>query len=545
MAAFRGGLVRPAALASRALAAGCGLPRPLTDRVEVRRGFAVRMRDGVILRTDHYAPALSGAPTLLVRTPYGRGGLFRTMARALAEQGFHVVVQSCRGTFDSGGGFDPMRHEREDGLDTVDWLRRQPWYGGAFAMFGPSYVGFVQWAVAAEAGPDLRALATAVTASSFRDATYAGGSFSLDTVLTWSAILAAQRGSIGAALLEQVRGQPRLRRGLAHPVLTEADALVVGARLPYFQDWLREEAADAPYWAERRHDHRIAEVTAPTLMVGGWYDIFLPWQLADHAALRAAGRTPRLLIGPWHHGSLGLARESLREGVRFLRAQLYGEADLGPATPVRVHVGGADEWRDLPDWPPPHEPQAWYLRADGSLSGSGDEGGGPARRFRYDPADPTPAVGGPRLMGQVAGVRDNRSLEARPDVLTYTGAPLEHPLEIMGPVRAVIRMASSLPHFDVFVRVCDVAPDGRSRNVCDGLTRVPAAGDGVTAVEVELWPTAYRFAAGHRVRVQVSGGAHPRWARNPGTGAPLAEPGPLLASDREVHAGSAVWLPRT
>lgn len=530
-------------LASRALAALCGLPAPVTHRVTVHRGLSVRADDGVILRTDvHHPSGVDGAPTVLVRTPYGRGGPTAVIARTVAEQGYRVVVQSCRGTGGSGGVFEPMRHERADGLSTVEWLRAQPWYGGAFAMYGPSYVGFTQWAVAADAGPDLKALATAVTTTSFRDPTYAGGGFSLDTVLTWSTLIDAQRRPVPATVLETLRGSPRLKRALAHPALAEADVLAVGAPVAHFQEWLRETADDAPYWADRGHRHRLPEVDVPVLMIGGWYDIFLPWQLADYMELRASGRPPRLVIGPWHHGSLGLLFGSVRESVRFIGEHLRGDPPADPA-PVRVHVGGTGGWRPLPQWPPAHDVTEWFLRSDGGLSAAGGPGAG-RREFRYDPADPTPAVGGPRLTANVAGIRDNRGLESRPDVLVYSSAPLADPVEAVGPVRAVVRTKSSAPSFDVFVRVCDVHPDGRSVNLCDGLVRVAGAVGAEHEVTVELWPMAHVFAAGHRIRVQVSGGAHPRWARNPGTGAALADHGPMVATDRAVLAGSVLLLPR-
>lgn len=112
-----------AAPLARAVGRALSLPSPLTHDVRVRRGFAIRTRDGVVLRTDHYAPGLVDAPTVLIRTPYGRRGLNALAARMLASLGFHVVISSCRGTGDSGGVFDPMRHERADGLDTVDWFR--------------------------------------------------------------------------------------------------------------------------------------------------------------------------------------------------------------------------------------------------------------------------------------------------------------------------------------------------------------------------------------------------------------------------------------
>src|SRR5213083_321171 len=111
------------------------------------------MRDGVVLRTNHYEPRLRPAPTILVRTPYGRNGVMGVLSgRVLAERGYHVVLQSCRGTFGSEGVFEPMAHERADGLDTIAWIKSQPWFDGNLFTYGSSYVGFTQWAVAAEAG---------------------------------------------------------------------------------------------------------------------------------------------------------------------------------------------------------------------------------------------------------------------------------------------------------------------------------------------------------------------------------------------------------
>jgi putative CocE/NonD family hydrolase len=482
-----------------------GLPAPRAGRVRVYGRLAVPMRDGVLLRADRFAPDLPKAPTMLIRTPYRRGFRLRLLARTLAAQGFHVVIQSCRGTGDSAGVFEPMRYERNDGLDTIDWLRQQPWYTGDLCTFGSSYAGFVQWALAADAGPDLKAMATIVTAADFRDSAYTGGAFSLDTVLTWAALMSAQRGSRLANFVELRRGQPRLRRGLAHLPLGEADRVATGEEITYVRDWLARPGAR--YWDERGHAVRRAEVTAPVLMVGGWYDIFLPWQLDDYAALRAAGARPRLTIGPWTHGSFGLVRHSIAESVAWFHEHTGDASTPARRHPVHVHVGGADVWSELDDWPPPNaRTRNWFFRPDGGLAAHGPQPTAVPAAFRYDPADPTPAIGGPRLVANVAGRRDNRALEARPDVLTFTSATLERPVTAVGPVVATVHVRTSEEHFDIFVRLCDVTPDGRSWNICDGLVRVapehyaPAA-DGVRAVRVALWPTAYRFQPGHRIRV--------------------------------------------
>jgi putative CocE/NonD family hydrolase len=167
-------------------------------------------------------------------------------------------------------------------------------------------------------------------------------------------------------------------------------------------------------------------------------------------------------------------------------------------------------------------------------------------RYRYDPADPTPAAGGVRMGRGNSGRVDNTALEARPDVLTFTTAPLDEDVEVIGEISTEIWFRSSLRYTDVFVRLCDVDSRGRSYNVCDGLISLSGADD-LSCAAVRLWPTAHWFKRGHRIRVQVSSGAFPCYARNPGTGEPHATATSLRAADQEVYHDaahpSAVILP--
>jgi uncharacterized protein len=274
--------------------------------------------------------------------------------------------------------------------------------------------------------------------------------------------------------------------------------------------------------------------------VGGWYDIFLPWMLQDHAALVGAGRAPQLIVGPWTHTSPGLLRVTMREALGWLRAHLLGDRPMLHAAPVRVFLGGAArEWRDLAAWPPPERrPLRLHLHGGAGL-GPAPPDDSPPDRYRYDPARPTPSFGGPVLLER-APVVDNRPLEERDDVLTYTSEPLDADLDVIGPVSVELHARSSLDYFDLFARVCDVHPSGLSLNVCDAIARVAPDdsserdADAVKRVSFDLWPTAHRFAAGHRLRLQVSSGAHPRYARNPGTGDDPATASRLLAADQEL-----------
>jgi putative CocE/NonD family hydrolase len=546
-------------LASAIAARKLRLVRAQTRAVAVRRDLKAIMDDGAVLLADRYAR--SGAPpgpTVLVRSPYGRRGVVgMLLGRLLAERGLQVVVQSTRGTFGSGGELNPL-DERADGLATLRWLAAQPWHRGPIGMFGPSYMGLAQWAVAREAGEALAAITPSVAASQFHGQAYGGGSISLETAVSWMVMVATQQRRLGTVrMVCSLRRLPALWDCLP---LGDLPAAAAQHDLSLFADWLAHTTADDPYWAARDHSAGVGEVMASVQLVGGWHDIFLPWMLADFAALQAAGRRAQLVVGPWTHTAPGAFAVSLSEGLAWLRAHLLDDTRMLSDAPVRVHVGGegGGGWRALAAWPPPATALRLHLRAGGRLTAEPPDataaatGDAAPDRFRYDPAVPTPSLGGPVLLER-APVVDNAVLEARDDVLTYTTPPLEAALEAIGPVEVELHVRSSREHFDVFARVCDVDAAGISRNVCDALERVAPGShergaDGVVRVAFALWPTAHRFAAGHAVRLQVSAGAHPRYARNPGTGEDPATATRLVVADQEVlhdvARPSALVLPR-
>ncbi|WAS99287.1 CocE/NonD family hydrolase [Nannocystis punicea] len=545
-------------LASRLIDRLAKLPPPLTREVHVERDQLVPMRDSVGLRTDVHTPrgkavAATALPTVLVRTPYGRRGFAElTAATPLAQRGFRVVVQAVRGTDGSGGVLDPFGQEGADGVDTVRWIEQQPWFDGRLATFGASYYGFTQWALAREAGASLKALCMQVTASQFRDQTYAGEGYSLDATLSWTQLMSILVAKQGVLTLQLVGGRRR-REAFTQLPLASLDRALTGKTVDFWQAWLAHDAKDDPYWTATR-DHRsdVAHVAAPIQIVTGWFDIFLPWTLQDFQALVAAGRRPRLYVGPFAHADMGVMAAGLREGIEWLRAHVLEERDAAPSIRVTVMTHGtAGVERELAAWPPPGaRERRLHLHPEGRLSEAPPPVSAPDR-YRYDPADPTPGVGGV-LLGPEAGAKDNRALEARADVRVYTSAPLERDLEVVGPVRAEVFFSSSTSWTDVFVRLCDVQPSGRSFNVCDGLLRltpgrVPQDEGGVMRVPVELWPTAYRFPRGHRLRVQVSSGAHPRFVRNLGAGEPLATGTRMVIAEQQVHHDparpSAIVLP--
>jgi predicted acyl esterase len=171
---------------SRILARIWHLPPPDTRDIVQSRGIRIAMSDGVDLLADRYYPrGGERLPVVLIRSPYGRDHQFRDLALILAERGFQVLLQSCRGTGGSGGILNPIFHEEQDGADTVGWLSRQPWHSGRIALLGTSYLGNAAWAVVAS-GPQIAAMVLHATLSDARAETYAFGGFTLEGCLIWT-----------------------------------------------------------------------------------------------------------------------------------------------------------------------------------------------------------------------------------------------------------------------------------------------------------------------------------------------------------------------
>ncbi|MFJ9613329.1 CocE/NonD family hydrolase [Streptomyces noursei] len=550
-------------------------------RVGCEAGLVVPGADGAPLLTDHYFPRTGGEsragtarpdgtrapgefPTLLVRSPYGRGAPWAPLYGILfAEHGFHVVVQSCRGTGGSGGAFHLWRNEAADGRATVAWLREQPWFDGTLGAIGASYLGYTQWALAADPPPELRAMVTQVGFNDPHAYFHAGGAVHLENALVSGIGMAHQHQGWRPFLRAALRLRRWLRGAHREPAPHTSGP---AAELPWLAEALERSDGTDPYWRDASPAVAAEQPAVPTCLIAGWQDVFLDQNLAQYRRLRRAGCETTLLVGPWTHNA------ALQDGwpevfatsLAWLRAHLCGDRAGLPPTRVRVHVGGdgpgdgGGGWRDLAQWPPAEgAADRWYLGPGGRLgqrapaAAAAPADTAPVGEFRHDPADPTPSFGGP-VLSPGAGRRDNRRLEARADVLTFTGPVLAEPLEVLGPVAARLRVtaagADGAPAgrpFDVFARLCDVDARGRSVNVCDGLVRVtaragaadPTEAPTVVVAVVPMTAAAHRFAAGHRVRLQISGGAFPRYA--PPTG---HDAGPVRV---ELHPGSALELPPT
>jgi putative CocE/NonD family hydrolase len=521
------------------------VPPPTTD-FTVERAVRVPMRDGVDLLADLYHPDTDApAGTLLVRTPYGRTFPLSNLYGAVyAARGYHVVFQSVRGTFGSGGVFTPFVDEIADGADTVTWLRGQPWFTGSFATLGPSYLGFTQWALMVDPPPELKAAIVCVGPHDLAAATWGTGSYTINDFLGWSHGVSSQEDFgrlIGA--LRQLQARKSIARAAVATPAGEAARSLLGRGAPWYESWVEHPEPTDPFWAPLRVGRALDTVQIPVLLLSGWQDVFVEQTVAQYQQLRDRDVTTAMTVGPWTHANMSTvgAPTVLRETLAWLDAYL-GNGPALERDPVRVHVNNHG-WVDLPDWPPTMDESVLYLKPAHGLSAKPPADTVAASSFTFDPTDPTPTIGG-RLLSPEGGYRDDSSLALRHDVIEFTGDPLASDLYVVGSPVAELWHSSDNPNNDVFVRVSEVDPEGGSQNVSDGFVRLTTDSG---LIRLELDPIAHRFPAGSRIRVVVAGGSHPRFLRNLGTDEPPISGSRMVPATHTVHHGqgglSRVILP--
>ncbi len=523
------------------------LPTP-TGGYSVRRDVPVPMRDGVVLLADHYIPDGPVRGTVLVRSPYGRAGLFGLLfARPYAERGFHVVIQSCRGTFGSTGEIGAFAGEVEDGADTVAWLRTEPWFTGTFATLGVSYLGLTQWAILMD--PPVELCAAIITSGPFDTGRlmYGSGAFSLLSTVGWTDAVLHQdaHGTVRSLLSSLVAGPKRMKPALEGVPLRDGAHTAYGDAAPWFDLWLDHPDPTDPFWDSSRVSEALTRVNVPVLLHTGWHDLIGEQVLESYDVLHRRGVDVSLVVGPWNHADLAGKGAGVltRDSLTWLAEHLAQDGSRTGAAPVRVAVTGTDAWRDLPMWPPATRDHVLHLNPAGALSAV-PAGSRDTSSFTYDPTDPTPTVGG-MTNARDAGRRDNTKREARSDVITFTGPALDAPLEVMGRPVLELNHISDNPHADLFVRLCEVDAKGRSFNLSDGYVRLSDA-DQATVLRLELSALAHVFQPGTRIRLQISGGSHPQHDRNLGTGEPPSTGSTRRSSHRSVHLrDSRLTLPVT
>jgi putative CocE/NonD family hydrolase len=348
---------------------------------------------------------------------------------------------------------------------------------------------------------------------------------------------------------------------------------LVGRHARFYDDWLAHPDYDA-YWKPLDAEEHFDKIKIPVHTFGGWFDIFSQGTLRGYVGMShkggsdAARRLSNIVIGPWGHGP----------------SQKYGALDFGPDAnvdpnviqlrwydyflkgidnglaaepPVKLFVMGRNEWvyeREYPLARTQYKPlyfasggAANGARGDGRLTWDKPKGASPADRFRYDPDDPVPSLGGNNCCGTPtpAGPMDQRPIEGRRDVLLYTSDVLQEEVEATGPVKVVLFAASDAVDTDFVAKLVDVHPDGSSYNMAEGILRARYRDSlsqpsllkpgQVYRLEIDLVGTSIAFQKGHRIRVHVTSSHFPQFDRNPNTGAVFGTTSEVKVAQQTVY----------
>ncbi len=542
--------VRRSCWSFRVLLIGCALGvlnMHVAEAGEVLRKVMVPMRDGTKLATDVYLPDGEGpVPAVVARSVYGRGD--ESFALPFTSQAMAFVVQDTRGRGDSEGSdrvfADDGWHLMQDGVDTVNWVRRQPWCSGRVGTWGGSALGVTQIRLAAAGSPvDFQSIGVAASAF-YGELAYQGG--------VW-------------------------RKGLCEPWLkNQGRENVIGV-------WRSHPYPDA-FWHTMDPVPRASYVCAPALHVGGWWDVVQRGTIDNFVSRQERGGPKargyqKLIIGPWTHGAHRGPRKlgdlELPENYgfdvdglerRLYRHYLLGEKN-GAETEPSIHYytlgdvnapkAPGNEWRTADRWPPfETEVMLLYLAGENTLTGTLPDGDESREQFTYDPHDPCPTHGGANL-ALPAGPFDQREVSRRGDVLRFETQPLDEAVEVTGRVKVRLFVSSDAPDTDFTAKLVDVYPDGREILLLDSIQRVKlrkgseephllSPGE-IGELEIDLWSISIVFARGHRIGLHISSSNYPRFEKNPNTGDDFPSEGELRVARNAVHFGpghlSALVLP--
>jgi putative CocE/NonD family hydrolase len=524
-------------------------------------GLVVSMRDGVRLAADVYLPRASGRwGTVLIRTPYNRKSGALSTYQFFTRRGYAVMMEDVRGRYASQGVFGPTEQEGPDSNDTINWIAEQPWSNGRVAMAGGSYLGMVQWWAAVQDNPHLVTISPICSGDDeYLDRFYSsGGALKLGHRLLWLAQ--------NLAPPSQVR--PVFAGYIWHLPERTADVAAMGKVLPLWRTALDHPSYDA-YWKSFSVRQQLHHVAIPILSMGGWFDNYAESDLDAFSRLAKRHEAIETWIGPWAHnpglrfatrdfGPQAVVPIRLKQAEWFDRWMKGAGNERGERSDPSLHifVMGPNIWREEHEWPLARTRYTpLYLASRGHANSAAGDGAlewEPVRKsqsdaFTYDPSDPVPTLGGaiccdPKLLPP--GPLDQSPVEARLDVLVYTSAPLTDDIEITGPVRATLYVATSANDTDFTAKLVDVQPDGRPLIVTDGIQRLRyrlslekptfVKRNAPYQISIDAGVTSYAFAAGHRIRLEISSSNFPRFDRNLNSARPNADETKIVKAKQAI-----------
>lgn len=487
---------------------------------------AVQMRDGTSLETHIFKPEGQGPwPVVLIRDPYSANSI---TCKLLARYNYACVHQDTRGRFGSEGQWYPVINERNDGLDTLDWLVSQPWQNGYIATMGGSYVGLVQWAMIDALPAEVKTVVADVSHGDWYAIMNRGGHFAQGVATAWA--LGFYNPDV--SLQEMAERRP----------MVEASADILGEEGSWYTDYVQNPAKSSDYWQstvyKRVRDAHLHS-TIPVLMTAGWHDFFVGGQLKVFEALpRRADSLLAIRNGGHGPTSVGGAIDSVGFAMRLTLAWLGkhlksdGVSDLiAPGYLLQSNTTG--KYQHFDSWPQANSQVTYQL--DALQQSTACDGGNLALEktqpresvsYVYDPLQPVPSLGGSYQFGESVVEQGSENC-ARQDVLSFESPVFDTPETILGAIKIQLQVASDAADSAFTVKLQEKFADGRVLNIRDDITSLSfrngassraeyQAGASVELV-FDLTPIKWTLSAGSSLRLDVSSSNFPFYNAHPNT----------------------------
>jgi len=490
----------------------------------------VRLTDGTELATNIILPKgvfknKEKCPTILIRLPYWKDGMYSIFGPALASYGYAVVMQDVRGCAHSQGFNTFLMYDRQDGLEVLEWITKRFWFNGKLGMMGGSYFGMTQLVLSWD-NDFLTCIAPSISCASNLWKGHGGLRIHGLTTSIYRIMLniSSQREqpivdvftdeiqerylNPKAALYNDPLKKDPNRKKLTELKGKSLEEILILLENHYKLDkinptkrnfnqyfrFVREFLITQTFEKDGEKMAGLLEMdykkfTQPAFIQGGWQDMFIEHQLKDFLDIKANatdnGQKSKMVIGDWAHGAKGHPEGSMISFIKnFIKKpwyeywlyddkEAYPDIDSSPA--IKYWVNGRNAWRDTDVWPPENiKFKKLYIHSEGwanTVNGNGTlsfdlPNGEFEDRFIFNPINPVITRGG-RNLGILKGAQDQKDAEKRKDVLVYSTEPLKKGIEVTGPVKMILYASSSAPDTDFTVKLVDVYPKGKAINILD------------------------------------------------------------------------------
>ena len=549
--------------------------------------YRVRMRDGITLYTRVFFPDGEGPwPTVVIRDPYGKANpAMVTASREFCHCGYATVLQHVRGTAGSGGEWVPHKNERQDGIDTLQWVAKQSWMNGNIGTFGISYRGYVQLAIADQLPPEVKTMVIGHFGLDRFKQMYQDGMFRIDLITSW----AIRNCGINPEAMGEL-----YKKALGIRPHIHIDMELYGQELPWYRELITNTARSADFWNTGIWPELLTippKIDIPLLLLGGWFDYYLPMMMENYEQLSAKVKAvSRFQILPLAHnfsmpgdlapfpnsGTVGKMPEELEAvhyALEWFDYQLKGLPYSKPIGGLDTYVLGTGERKFWENWPPAANAVRLYLAAprmdefrDGQLLLQPDTKVGSAS-FVYDPDHPFPAKGADSVFAYLqpayasyspmAGPVLQDPPGARPDVLTFISRSFSKETFIAGNIKVYIDVQSDAEDTAFTAKLIEVRPDGTAYNIRNSITSLAYRNGAsnaqsyqpgtIVAIMMELKPITLKLQAGARLRLDISSSNFPEYNVHSNTAGPWAEQGEVRIANQTIFFGgqfqSCIELP--